>query len=163
MRLLKHLLHAPWRTRRAFPAPVQAAIAAATAAAEKGHRGEIRFVVEGSWPLAAILAGRQPGERALEVFGLSRAWDTADNTGVLVYTLLCERHVQILADRGIHGRVPPGTWEGICQTLQAEYAAGRFEAGAVQAIAAIAAVLREHFPAEDTQGNELPDEPVILR
>jgi uncharacterized membrane protein len=162
MRSLKHLLHIPWQTRRAFPAPTLAAITRAIAA-EREHRGEIRFVVEGSWPLGEVFAGKQPSERALEIFGLSRTWDTAENTGVLVYTLLCERQVHILADRGIHARVGADTWGNICRQLQTEYAAGRYEAGAVAAIAAIAAVLGEHFPAEGNKSNELPDEPIILR
>lgn len=162
-RFLRHLLHLPFQTRRAFPGPTRHAITQAIAEGEASHRGEIRFVVEGSWVLGEVWAGKAVKDRALEVFGLSRAWDTAENTGVLVYALLCERQVHILADRGINAAVPPSTWVVVCEQLREDYGHGDFEAGSVAAIRSISTVLAQHFPAGPGNPNELPDEPVILR
>jgi len=161
-RLFRHLLHVPLLAHRAFPPAARESIRAAVAAGEARHRGEIRFVVEGSWPLGDVLAGKTPPQRALEVFGLSRVWDTEENTGVLIYALLCERHVQVLADRGINARVPPETWDALCQQLLKDYASGDFEGGTVKAINALSDILAEHFPATGKRENELPDEPLVL-
>lgn len=162
-RLLQHFLHMPLATRRAFPAATQEAIRAAVQAGERTHRGEIRFVVEGDWPLAAVLAGKTVRERAVEVFGLTRVWDTEENTGLLVYVLLCEQRAEILADRGLHAAAGPGTWDDICQGMLAAFGAGKFEAGSVEAVQRISAVLARHFPATDNNPDELPDAPIVWR
>lgn len=162
-RLLQHLLHTPLATRRAFPAATQEAIRRAVQEGEHLHRGEIRFVVEGDWPLSAVLAGKTVHERALEVFGLTRVWDTAENTGLLVYVLLCERHAEILADRGLHAAVAPGTWKSVCDEMLADFRDGKFEAGSVRAVQRISAELARHFPAGADNPDELPDAPLVWR
>lgn len=162
-RLLKHLLHLPLKTQRAFPTATRQAIGQAIARGEARHRGEIRFVVEGDWPLGEVWAKKPHRARALEVFGLSRAWDTAENTGILIYVLLCEHHIEILADRGINALVPARTWESICSQLRDDFAAGTFEAGSVRAVESVSAVLAAHFPASSHNPNELPDHPIIWR
>lgn len=162
-RLLKHLLHTPLATRRAFPAAVQEAIRATVAEGELTHRGEIRFVVEGDWPLGDVLAGKTVRERALEVFGLTRVWDTEENTGVLVYVLLCEQQVEILADRGVHALAGEGAWDEICTVLAGAFRGGRYQEGSQQAVRGINALLQRHFPARGENRNELPDMPVVLR
>jgi uncharacterized membrane protein len=110
-----------------------------------------------------VLQAVTPRERALEVFGLLRVWDTEDNAGVLVYLLLADRDVEIVADRGVHRRVGSGEWEAVCRGMEAEFRAGRFAEGAGAGIARINALLEAHFPrqAGDAAG-ELPDRPVIL-
>lgn len=162
-RLLKHLLHTPLATRRAFPAPVQEAIRQAIHDGEQRHHGEIRFVVEGDWPLSDVWADRPVRERALEIFGLTRVWDTADNTGILIYVLLCEHKVEILADRGLNQVLGPQVWYALCDALTRAFRAGRFEQGSVDAIRQMHALLAQHFPSAGGNPNELPDIPVILR
>lgn len=162
-RLLQHLLHTPLATRRAFPAATQDAIHHAISAGERTHRGEIRFVVEGDWPLGELLAGKTVRERALEVFGLTRVWDTEENTGLLIYVLVCEQRAEILADRGLHAAAPDGTWDTVCQEMLEAFRAGRFEAGSVQAVQRVSAVLARHFPAGADNPNELPDHPIVWR
>lgn len=162
-RLLAHLLHTPLATRRAFPTPVQEAIRQTIADGEQGHRGEVRFVVEGDWPLGDVLAGKSVRERALEVFGLTRVWDTADNTGILIYVLLCEHKVEILADRGLNAVAGAETWAEVCANLTAAFRGGRYEEGAVQAVRSVTELLRQHFPSDGHNPNELPDAPIILR
>ncbi len=163
-RLLAHLLHTPLATRRAFPARVQEALRAAVAKGEQTHRGEIRFVVEGDWPLADVWSGKSVRARALEVFGLTQAWDTAENTGLLVYVLLCEHRVEILADRGLHTAAPNGSWEALCQDMVSAFRVGEFESGSLHAIDRINQLLQQHFPAgPEGNPNELPDAPIVLR
>lgn len=162
-RLLSHLLHTPLATRRAFPAATQEAIRVVIAAGEQTHRGEIRFVVEGDWPLGDVWSGKTVRDRALEVFGLARVWDTAENTGLLVYVLLCEHRVEILADRGLHAAAGEQHWQDICQELTAAFRADRFEAGSVAAVQRVNAVLQAHFPSTGSNPNELPDLPIVLR
>ena len=161
-RIARHLLMTEWRVRRAFPAPTLAAVGAAITAAEAGHRGEIRFVVEGAlhpWPL---LRGQTSRERAIEVFSHQRVWDTEHNNGVLIYLLFADRIVEIVADRGVHARVGRAEWEAICSRMQDAFSASSFEQGAVEGIGDVAGALRQHYPARGGGGNELPDAPVVL-
>jgi uncharacterized membrane protein len=162
-RLWRHLVTDHRFARRAFPAPVLRRIEAAIAAGERTHRGEVRFVVEPALPLASVVKALAPRERALEIFGLLRIWDTEDNAGVLVYLLLADRDVEIVADRGVHRAVGAAEWEAVCRDMEAAFRDGRFAEGAEAGIAQINALLARHFPTGATaQANELPDRPLIL-
>ncbi len=162
MRWIKHLFLDDFAVRRAFPRAALEAIGGAIAAQEKRHRGELRLAVEGGLPLFPLLAGRTARARAIEVFSRLRIWDTEDNAGVLIYLLLAERQVEIVADRGIHARVGSAAWDAICGEMQSAFAAGRFEAGAILGIEAISDLLAAHFPPGDENPNELPDTPIVL-
>ena len=161
-RALRHLFTDHWSVRRAFPPPAMRAIEAAIAGQETRHRGELRFAVEASLPLPELLAGVSARERAIEQFGRLRVWDTEHNSGVLIYLLLADRRVEIVADRGIHSRVGDGPWESICRAMQREFARGGFEEGVVAGIQSIGELLAAHFPAVGDNPNELPDKPVVL-
>lgn len=162
MRWIRHLWLDDIAVRRDFPRAVLSAIERAIATQERRHRGELRFVVEGGLPLAPLLSGRTARERAIDVFSRLRVWDTEDNAGVLIYLLLADRRVEIVADRGIHARVGSAAWDAICGEMQSAFAAGRFEAGATLGIEAISDLLAAHFPPGDENPNELPDTPVVL-
>ena len=163
-RIVRHLLEPGCRARRAFPARAMDAIGSAIRQSESGHRGEVRFAVEGSLGLAALMRGVTPRQRAREVFASLGVWDTAENNGVLIYLMLADRDVEIVADRGVHERVGADGWESICRDMEAEFRAGRFESGVLRGIAAISAILAAEFPATDGRenANELPDAPVTL-
>ena len=162
-RFWRHLVTDHRSARRAFPDAVMQRIEAAIAAGEQHHRGQVRFVVEPALPLARVLKALPPRERALEIFGLMRIWDTEDNSGVLVYLLLADRDVEIVADRGIHGKVGSAEWESVCRTMEAAFRDGRYAEGAERGIARIGALLTQHYPRVEGAGaNELPDRPVIL-
>jgi uncharacterized membrane protein len=162
MRWLRHLLLDQFALVRAFPLATLEAIGRAVAEQEKRHRGELRVAIEGGLPLQALLAGRSARERALEHFARLRVWDTEDNAGVLVYLLLADRRVEIVADRGIHARVGATAWETICGAMQQEFAAGRFEAGMLGGLGSISDLLAQHFPAAGENPNELPDAPSVV-
>jgi len=161
-RFLRHLGFPHLWARRAFPAAALDAIERAIAEAEASHEGEIRFAVEASLPLHLILAGVTPKARAIEVFSQLRVWDTEHNSGVLIYLSFADRAVEIVADRGIHARSGTQAWERICRAMEAEFRQGRFEAGAIAAIRAIAEELAQHFPGTGAKANELPNRPVVF-
>ena len=161
-RLLRHLLTPHWRAGKAFPDVTMRAIEEAIAAAERETSGEIRLVVESALPVSWLLAGQSAEERALGLFADLHVWDTAENNGVLIYVLLAERHVALLADRAVNARVGTAEWQAICRRMEAAFAEGRFAAGACAAVAAVGQLLKTHFPPRADQANELTDRPLLL-
>ena len=161
-RIGKHLLEHRWRVRRIFPAKVLAAIEQAIGAGESTHSGQVRFVVEGALDGAPLFKGLSARERALDIFSQLRIWDTAHNNGVLIYLLLADRKVEIIADRGIDARVGAAGWEKICAEMERDFEAGNFEAGAIRGIEAVSRELAVHFPPHHGDKNELPDAPVVM-
>jgi uncharacterized membrane protein len=161
-RVLRHLVLPHWSVLRAFPKPALGAIKRAIASSEASHQGELRFVVEAGLPLSALWRGQSPRARAVELFSRLRVWDTAQNSGVLIYLQLIDRRVEIVADRGIDARVGPEFWNVVCRRMEQAFREGRFEAGSLVALSEITAALREHFPSAGDNPNELPDSPLIL-
>lgn len=161
-RFARHLATDHRTVRRAFPREALARIEAAIGAGERKHVGQVRFVVEAALPLALVLGKHTPRERAIDTFGKLRIWDTEDNCGVLVYVLLADRRVEVVADRGIDRVVANSEWESICRTMEAAFRDGRFADGAVAGVDAVSALLARHFPRTGETINELPDRPVVL-
>ncbi|MBL6748919.1 MAG: TPM domain-containing protein [Nevskia sp.] len=161
-RILRHLLTTHWRVRRAFPPATLDAIEQAIKSSEAAHVGQIRFAVEGALHALPLFKGQMPRERAIEVFSLLRIWDTEYNNGVLIYLLLADHAVEIVADRGIHAKVNAEAWTAVCRDMEAAFGAGRYESGVVNGIKAVTRHLVEHFPTSAAGSNELPDRPVVL-
>lgn len=162
-RWLKHLSHGRWHTNRMFPRSTLDAIERAVRNCESRHSGEIRFVVEGALPLDALRARQTPRERAIDVFARLRIWDTEHRNGVLIYVLLADRDVEIVADRGVAGgHVPQTEWERVAQIIEAHFRERRFERGAVAGIEAVAALLAQNPVSAAHWRNHLPDAPLIL-
>ncbi len=151
-----------WMVHRAFPDDALIAIERAIKEGEAAHRGEIRFVVEGALHIEPLLRGQTPRERAIDVFSQLGIWDTEHNNGVLIYLLLADRNVEIVADRGIHEKVGAQEWEGICREMEAAFRQGNFKEGVVRGIQGVTRHLAEHFPPIADDRNELPDKPVVL-
>ena len=163
MRWIRHLFFDHLALARAFPRATLAAIERAVGEQEKRHRGELRVAIEGGLPLRALVSGRTGRERALEQFARLRVWDTEENAGVLIYLLLADRRVEIVADRGIHARVGEAAWDTICGEMQREFAANRFEAGMLAGLAAVSDLLAQHFPVQPGgRRNDLPDAPAVI-
>ncbi|MFA6970497.1 MAG: TPM domain-containing protein [Gallionella sp.] len=161
-RIMQHLSTGRTAVRRAFPGLSLEAIESAIRATEAQHDGQIRFAVEHALDLAPLLAGQTARQRAIEVFSQLRVWDTEHNNGVLIYLLLADRDVEIIADRGIHARLETEVWETICREMEAAFRAGQFESGVVAGIHAVGKHLTRHFPARSNKPNEMPDAPVLL-
>jgi len=161
-RVMRHLSTGRVAVRRVFPSRTLDAIERTIRETEAQHDGQIRFAVEAALDLAPLLAGQAARERAIEVFSQLRVWDTEHNNGVLIYLLLADRDVEIIADRGIHVRLGNEVWEAVCREMEAAFREGLFEAGVLAGIRAVSEHLARHFPARSGKPNEIPDSPVVL-
>lgn len=161
-RILKHLMTAERHVRQIFSPMHLDRIAQTIKASETRHSGEIRFAVESSIELQPLLQGQTPRQRAIEVFSELHVWDTELNNGVLIYVLLADHAIEIVADRGIHTKVGTQYWEELCRTIQSEFAQGHYAEGAMRGIQAVSGKLIEHFPHDGGGKNELPDAPVVI-
>jgi uncharacterized membrane protein len=154
---------ADFAVRLRFPASALDAIGKAIASGEQRHQGQVCLAIEGALPLHELVRGRSARERAHEVFAHLRVWDTQHNSGVLIYVLLAERAIEIVADRGIAARVAQSDWQALCDRMRNRFAGGEYERGAVEGITAASEILALHFPSNGQgNANELPDRPVLL-
>jgi uncharacterized membrane protein len=163
LRLLKHRWLDETDARRALGDAGLKRIQERVAASERGHGGEIRVCIEAGLPLSYLWRNATARERALAMFGKLRVWDTAQNNGVLIYLLLAEHHIEVVADRGLNDRVSAEQWRALVQHMAEDFRAGRFEKGLIDAIEVVDGILRQHFPRDEGSAdtNELPDAPVL--
>jgi uncharacterized membrane protein len=161
-RIIKHVFFPDCQVRRTFPKASLDSVEAAIRSSEQDHVGEVRFVVEANLEGVALWQGQTARERAIDVFSQLRIWDTEGNNGVLIYVLLADRSVEIVADRGIHARTGDEPWATICRDMEFAFSKSEFLLGTLTGIAAIANVIGQHFPAQEKHKNELPDSPVVL-
>jgi uncharacterized membrane protein len=162
-RILRHRWRDESDTRRAIPPAVLQRLAERVAASEQRHGGEIRIYVEAGLPLSYLWRDATPRERAIAMFGKLRVWDTEQNNGVLIYLLLAEHAIEVVADRGLARHVPDGQWQEIVAHMRDAFRAGRYEEGLAQAVDEVTALLARHYPTEPgaPNANELPDAPVL--
>lgn len=167
---IKRLIKHSWSTDSAkalLTEDVLSRLALHVQTSELLHRGEIRIYVEGSLPLAYLWADQPLAHiiraRAVEKFADLHVWDTSDNTGVLIYLLLAERRIELVADRGINACVSAGTWPVLVAHMQHSFKSGAYEQGLTLAVDAISQLLVAHFPSQPgaSNPNELPDVPVL--
>ena len=161
-RLWRHLVTDRGHVHGAFPPEELVRVENAIAEGERRHSGQVCFAIEAALPAARVWQGVSPRERALEVFGLLRVWDTEHNDGVLVYVLLADGAIELVADRAVAARIPQPEWDGICRRIETEFAVGRYREGAIAAIEAVGAQLARHFPAQRGESDELPNQPILL-
>lgn len=161
-RFWRHVLMSPLEARRRFPAATLDALQARIAESERRHRGEIRFVVEAELTTGQLWRELASRDRAREVFAAHGVWNTAENNGVLIYLLLADRRVEIVADRGIAARVDATEWEAVCRMMEEHFRAGRFEAGALAGVDSVSELLARHFPGGGERPNELEDRPALI-
>jgi uncharacterized membrane protein len=170
-RMIRHVSATHWRTRMLFPKATLDAIEKAIARAESAHAGEIRFAIETALPPAHILNEVTPRAHALNVFSHLRVWDTDENNGVLIYVEMADRTVEIVADRGLTGRISPAEWEAVCRLMEEHFRASRFQQGSIAGVEAVGNLLARHFPQKAAEArsaqsvsshNQLPDRPTLL-
>ena len=174
MTLISHWLNAFGRlvrhrwlgrsVRRALPPDALGRITAHIAANERGHTGQIRICVEGGLPWSYLARQASARDRALMMFSKLRVWDTEHNNGVLIYLLIAERSIDIVADRGLQAHVSSAAWQQLVSGMASAFRAGRFEEGLTAAVNEVGALLERHFPAtgDASRPNELPDRPHVL-
>jgi uncharacterized membrane protein len=161
-RIGKHLIEHRWKVRRVFPAQALNQIEQAIKAGEATHSGQVRFAVEGALDGKPLFKDQAARERALDIFSNLRIWDTAHNNGVLIYLLLADHKVEIVADRGIDAKVGGAGWQKIVEAMEADFKAGNFGGGVIKGIQAVSQQLAAHFPKHGKGPNELPDAPVVM-
>lgn len=160
-RWFKHAFYFP-ASSRYFAKQDKQAISDAVQQAEHGHVGEIQVVIEGHIPVSQ--AYRQNTRlRAQQLFAELGVWDTALNSGVLLYLNLCERKVEIIFDRGIRNATNDQVWQQICQSMVQKLKQQQYQQAVVTGVQQIGDVLSkfydEHMP---DQTNELGNAPIIL-
>ncbi|MDM0010868.1 TPM domain-containing protein [Variovorax sp. J22P168] len=163
-RLWRHRWTDEADVRRALPPDALERLERRVAASEQRHTGEIRLCVEAGLPWSYLQREAPARQRAIMLFGKLRVWDTAHNNGVLIYLLLAEHAIEIVADRGIDAHVSAEQWAAMTARMAAAFREGRFEDGLTQALEEVSALLVEHFPLAqgEPDRNELPDAPVVL-
>jgi hypothetical protein len=162
VRVLSHLLMPKSALHRRFPSHALSAIEEAVEASERKHRAEIRVAIEVALDLRTMLGLRSARERALEVFTELGIWDTVERNGVLIYVLLAERDVEIVADSGFDDRVSTAEWQRVCTLIERDFAAGRWRDGVLSGIEAATLLLAREFPAAERSRNEQPNRPAVL-
>jgi uncharacterized membrane protein len=167
-RFFEHMFSHPWQVKRYFCKEGLSIIEQAITDSEKRHTGEIFFVVEAGLNGAEIIANKTPRQRAIELFSLLGMWDTEHNNGVLIYLLLADHDIEIIADRGIDKQVGHARWNTICNEMEACFKRGAFEGGVLQGIAEIGLELERYFPENGStdsstrKKNEISNKPLIL-
>jgi uncharacterized membrane protein len=161
-RFMRHVWMTPVQRNRMFPSTTLAAIEQKIVTTEAMHRGQVRFVVEAELTTPQLWAGVSSRQRAIEVFSQLRVWDTEKNNGVLLYVLLADHRVEIVADRGIDRHVGPERWRAICKEIELRFRRGNFLEGSLVGVEKIAAELAHAYPARGEQRNEQPDAPVVM-
>lgn len=161
-RIITHLLTTQGHVSKAFPTHVLNTIEQTISANEANHTGEIQFAVEDALDGMALFKGQTSQERAIELFAQLRVWDTQHNNGLLIYLLLADRAVEIVADRGIHEKVGVQVWSTVCRQMERDFKQSNYEVGVVSGVRAIAQHLAQHFPVDSPATNELPNRPVLV-
>jgi uncharacterized membrane protein len=163
-RWFRHTFATGSAVHRAFPQEALDRIEAAVDASEQLHSGEIRVAIEGALEPGEVARGKSPRARALEVFAALGVWDTEANNGVLIYVLLADRDVEIVADRGFNGRVAAAEWAAVCEDMQREFRAGRHAEGVIAGVEDVGRIIGAHYPQRPGQRDEdeLPNRPALL-
>jgi len=159
-RMLRHLIVPTWYTRRVFPQAALQTITDQIKLCESTHGGEIRVAIEAELSANALLKDQSPRDRAMEVFASLRIWDTDNRNGVLIYLCLADRAIEIVADRGLNGKITSEEWQRIANGLQTLCAQEQYQLALCSAIQDASVLLAKYFPSVDR--NELPDSPVLL-
>lgn len=160
IRWIRHWFHAP--ASRAFPPEVMQKIQDAIAAGESVHDGEVCFAVEARLPMRYLLGGRRVRARAEAVFADLKVWDTERRTGVLIYVLLGDYCIEIVPDRGVAARVPPGSWDRIITAMGEKFREDDWQQGALDGVRATHKLLELYLPPGPGRRDELSNRPVVL-
>lgn len=161
-RIIKHLSVGHAALQRCFSLAALRNIENTIAEVEQTYAGQIRFAVEHALDLRALLDGQRARQRAIEVFSQLHVWDTEHNNGVLIYLLLADRDVEIIADRGVLAELGQAVLESVCMEMEALFRQGKFEEGVTSGIRSLGELLAQRYPNFNLKNNELSDVAVIL-
>lgn len=137
--------------RGSFNPEQEERIVAAIRAAELRTSGEIRVFIESRCRFV------DPVDRAAEVFFGLKMQQTEDRNGVILYVAMKDHQLAIFGDEGIHKIVGTEFWNKEVQKILQEFNAAHYVEGIIEIIHDIGEVLVKHFPYEQEDKNELPD------
>ena len=166
-RMLKHSWLDSSSAHHAMPPELLLRLQQQVTASEQRHSGELRIYVEGSLPASYLWCDTTTRhltrQRAVDLFSELRVWDTAHNNGVLIYLLLAEHAIEIVADRGLNQVVDTQAWQHLMTRMRKAFQQGHFEVGLSQALNEVSELLVQRFPlkAGESNPNELPDSPLL--
>ncbi|MCS4296188.1 putative membrane protein [Comamonas sp. BIGb0152] len=148
----------------ALPDDARQRLAQAIAASEAKHSGQIRVYVESALPWSYIRRDAPARERAVMQFGKQRVWDTEHNNGVLIYLLLTDHAIEIVADRAVSRCVSGPQWQAMVESLATDLRSGQYEKALLAAIGQVSRHLEQQFPRSaqsPATDNELDDNPLV--
>lgn len=126
-------------------------IVAAIREAERNTSGEIRVHLEAKCKGETIKAA----QKTFKILGMKK---TQARNGVLFFIVPERKSFVILGDEGINRVVPPHFWEDIKEVLQQNFQERQFEKGITKGVQMVGEKLKAHFPYDNKDVNELPDE-----
>ena len=161
-----------WRHRwaegdvaQAFPDEVLLRLERLVSHSEGRHTGQIQLCIEGGLPYSYIWRDATARERAVGLFGKLRTWDTEHNNGVLIYLLLADHAIEVIADRALARAVPSDTWTQLVQALGQSFQQQAYAQGMEAALEQVSDLLATHFPRTETEtlqpDSQLPNAPVV--
>lgn len=164
-RLVRHRW-AELHLRKNLPASTLKELEQLIANSELGHTGQVRICVEAGLPWSYIWRDATPRQRAISLFGKLRVWDTEHNNGALIYLLLADHAIEIIADRAVARAVAQSTWDALVQEMQQSFQNHAYADGMERTLQRVSGLLAEHFPrdthsARTPAADELPDAPVV--
>jgi uncharacterized membrane protein len=161
-RIWAHLSHDSRLARRIFPDAALSRIEQAVAEGERRHGAEVRVAIEASVPWHRTIRSFSPRERALEVFSEQRVWDTEANNGVLLYLLLADQAIVVVAARAATAALGGDTMQRVCERIRQGFRDHRHEEGVLAALEMLNEGLAKAFPIRSADADELPNRPVRL-
>lgn len=163
-RLVRHRW-AELHLRKTLPAHTLKELEQRIAQSELGHTGQVRICVEAGLPWSYIWRDATARERAISLFGKLRVWDTEHNNGALIYLLLADHAIEIVADRALDRTMSAEQWQTLISDMQTAFQGGHFHIGLTAALERVSAQLQTHFPRRTTDAvsDSLPDAPVLKR
>jgi len=119
--------------------------------AEGQTSGEIRVHLESKCKDEVL-------DRAAWLFKKLKMHETKDRNGVLIYLSIDDRKFAIIGDSGINKVVPVGFWDETKELMISYFKQGDFVKGLTEGIERSGLHLKQYFPRQDDDVNELPDE-----
>ena len=162
-RLVRHRW-AELHLRQHLPASKLKELEHLIAQSELGHTGQVRICVEAGLPWSYIWRDATARQRAISLFGKLRVWDTEHNNGALIYLLLADHAIEIVADRALDRTMNAEQWQTLISDMQSAFQGGHFSVGLVSALERVSQHLKNHFPRKPADGpiaDNLPDAPVV--
>ena len=162
-RLVRHRW-AELHLRKNLPTSTLKELEQLIANSELGHTGQVRICVEAGLPWSYIWRDATPRQRAISLFGKLRVWDTEHNNGALIYLLLADHAIEIVADRALDRTMSPEQWQTLISDMQSAFQGGHFSVGLVTALERVSQHLKNHFPRKQSgvpAADNLPDAPVV--